>query len=221
MIKIKIPGLLAIFLVLSMANLYSSGQNSSSTAPQTGTLSYLEGDVFINSSPGSIGDRVNDSDTIRTEENSYCEVVFGDSNVFRLDENTQTQINWSRSDIKLEKGAISAVFTKLDKFLNGDKDFTVTSPSSVAGVRGTVFFMKVEDDNNTYLCICNGALTVDGPEEDLDIASDHHKSYRFTKDGNTVTTTSAGMLYHDDEKMESVAAEIDYEIPWDVKKYSY
>lgn len=221
MIKIKTSVLLTTVFLLFSAQIYSSGQDSGSAGLQTGTLSYLEGDVFINNTPGSIGDVVNDSDTIRTEENSYCEIIFGVSNIFRLDENTQTQINWAQSDIKIEKGAISAVFTKLDKFLNGDKDFTVTSPTNVAGVRGTVFFMKVEDDNNTYLCICNGALTVGGPEEDLDIAADHHKSYRFTKEGETVTTTSAKMLYHDDEKMESVAGTIDYEIPWDAKKYGY
>lgn len=217
----NITFLLVLLLLSGVTNLYSSGQSSNNRAIQTGTLSYLEGDVFINNSPGSIGDTVNDADTIKTGENSYCEIIFGQANLFRLDENTQTQINWSQSDIKLEKGAISAVFTKLDKFFNGDKEFTVSSPTNVAGVRGTVFFMKLEDNNNTYLCICNGALTVGGPEEELDIASDHHKAYRFTKVGSTVTTTSPGLLYHDDEKMESAAEKIDYIIPWDVVKYGY
>ncbi len=217
----NISFLLVLLFLSGVTNIYSSGQNSNSIIPTSGTLSYLEGDVFINNSPGSIGDAINDTDTIRTEENSYCEIIFGNSNVFRLDENTQTQINWSQSDIKLEKGAFSAVFTKLDKFLNGDKDFTVSSPSNVAGVRGTVFFMKVEDDNNTYLCICNGALTVGGPEVELEMASDHHKAYRFTKEGKIVTATSVGLIYHDDDKIDSLADKIDYEIPWDVKKYSY
>lgn len=213
--------LILIVLLTGITNLYSSGQSSKTKMPQRGTLSYLEGDISINNSPGSIGDTINDTDTIETGENSYCEIIFGNSNIFRLDENTQTRINWSQSDIKLEKGAISAVFTKLEKFLNGDKEFTVSSPSNVAGVRGTVFFMKVEDENNTYLCICNGSLTIGEPEKDLKIASDHHKAYRFTKADGSVITTSAGLLYHNDDKMESVAEKIGYDIPWGIKKYTY
>jgi len=208
-------------LLLLSISLFASGDNDSISGSRTGTLTYLEGEVLVNNSPGSIGDAIRSSDTITTGEDSYCEVVFGKANIFRLDENTSTRINWTQSDIKLEKGAISAVFTKLDKFLNGDKDFTVTSPANVAGVRGTVFFIKVEDDNNTYLCICNGALTIGGAESDLDISSDHHKAYRFTKLGNNVTTENAGLLYHDDEKMDSVADKIGYTVPWNVKKYGY
>jgi FecR protein len=208
-------------LILVTFSVYASGDKDISSGSQSGILTYLEGEVFINISPGSIGNIVKSSDTIRTGEDSYCEIMFGEANIFRLDENTTTKINWTESDIKLEKGSISAVFTKLDKFLHGDKEFTVTTPSNVAGVRGTVFFIKVENENNTYLCICNGALTVVGPETDLDIASDHHKAFRFTKKGDTVLAETAELLYHNDGKMDSVAEKIEYEIPWNKKKYSY
>ncbi|MBI9099981.1 MAG: hypothetical protein JEY91_15980, partial [Spirochaetaceae bacterium] len=120
-----------------------------------------------------------------------------------------------------EKGAFSAVLTKLDKFLNGEKEFTVSSPSTVAGVRGTVFFMKVEDENNTYLCICNGAIVADRTESELDMQADHHKAYRFTKEGDIVTSEPAELLYHNDEMIERVAGKINYTIPWGEGEYSY
>jgi hypothetical protein len=200
------------------ASLYSAGK-SETTPPasvaESGILTYLEGDVLVNNNPAEIGDLIESSDTIATGTASYCEIVFDQSNIFRMDENTITQINWNQSDIQLQKGSISAVLTKLDKFLNKEKDFTFTTPTVAAGVRGTVFFMKVEDDNNSYLCICNGKLNVEASGTEQEIASQHHKAYRFTRKGDKVETTSAPLLYHDDEKMDSVASSIDYIVPWD------
>ncbi len=211
-----------VMSIISLAisvNLFATGQKQVSGNSNKGILAYYEGTVFINDIPGDIGDEVTSSDTLRTGEESYCEVVFGDSNVFSLEENTVTRINWDNSDIQLKKGAISAVFTKLDKFLNDDKDFTISTTSTVAGIRGTVFFIKVEDEENTYLCICNGKLNITKRNEILSVSSAHHKAYRFTKVNDSVTTTNAKMLYHDDDKMEKVAKRIEYTIPWEDGTY--
>ena len=40
----------------------------------------------------------------------------------------------------------------------GELRFWVRTSNAVAGVRGTCFFIKVEDDNNTFVCCCNGAF---------------------------------------------------------------
>lgn len=213
-----------LILLAGTVLLYSSGQKepeTTSTAGVTGVMTYLEGDVFINDLPAEIGDPISSLDTIETGSNSYCEVIFGQSNIFHLDENTLTQINWGESDIQLKKGAIGSVFTKLGKFLNGEKDFTISTPLTVAGVRGTAFFVKVEDDNNTYLCLCQGKLKVDAGDSQLTMESGHHKAYRFTKNGNTVEKESAPLLYHDDAKMDDLAALIDYTVPWDKNAANY
>ncbi len=200
-------------LVISV-NLFATGQKQVSGNSNKGILAYYEGTVFINDIPAALGDEVISSDTLRTGDESYCEVVFGDSNIFSLEENTATRINWENSDIQLKKGAISAVFSKLGKFLNKDKDFTISTPTSVAGIRGTVFFIKVEDEKNTYLCICNGKLNITKMNEVLPVSSGHHSAFRFTKVDDSITTTKAEMLYHDDDKMEKVAKRIEYMIPW-------
>ena len=214
--------LISIFSLSSIL-LFSTGQNEieSNRTSKSGVIEYLEGDVFINDSPADIGDIVNNTDLIRTGDNSFCEIVFSSLNVFQLEENTLTQIDWAKSDINLQKGTLSAVFTKLDKFLNDDKDFTISTPSVTAGVRGTVFFVKVEDEQNTYLCICNGELNVQTTNSVNNIASAHHEAYRFTREGDSTRTNEAPMIYHDDEKMNAVAKRINYEVPWDDTGYGY
>lgn len=204
-------------LILStiLLPLTASGRTDSASVKKiTGTITYLEGDVLLNNKEAQIGDQIISSDTLQTGEASFCEVIFEDANIFRLDELTITRINWSQSDIVLKQGGISAVFNKLDKLIREMQDFTISSPTTVAGVRGTVFYARVEDPDNTYVCICNGELDMEYGEKSLGIAANHHKAYRFTNSNGKVTWTDAPMLYHDDQKMDSLAAEIDYKIPW-------
>lgn len=219
----RFPLYLAIFITF-LSPLAASGSGDTPSVARTvnGKISYLEGEVRINGKAAKIGDLVKNSDTLETLAGSFCEVVFEDDNVFKLDELTITKIDWTHSDIRLSRGGISAVFNKLDKLLNDMKDFTVTSPSTVAGVRGTVFYARVEDKNNTYVCICNGELAMEYGKSELDISATHHKAYRFTSSGNEVTWTDAPMLYHDDSSMNAVASQIGYTIPWgESKEYSY
>lgn len=200
----------------------SGDRGAPSSAVVSGTISYMEGDVFLNGKPAEIGDRVDSRDTLETGESSFCEVVFENANVFRLDELTQTKIDWAKSNIVVEKGGFSAVFNKLDKLLNEMRDFTITTKTTVAGVRGTVFYVKVEDEKNSYVCICNGTLAMDYSGTEMDISATHHKAYRFTESGGKVTWSDAPMLYHDDAKMDEIAARIGFTIPWGTEKgYSY
>ncbi|MBI9101223.1 MAG: FecR domain-containing protein [Spirochaetales bacterium] len=205
-----------LILVFIFTCLYAGGETEAPTIkrPQTGTLVYLEGEVTINGTEGVIGDTIYDSDVLKTGFDSYCEVVFGEKNVFRLEAETIARLNWAESNLTLQQGAMGAVFNKLDNFIAMDNEFEIKTPTTVAGVRGTVFYIKVEEADTTYICICNGELDMAKSYNDLQIAAEHHKAYRFTKSGGSVSYTSAPMLYHDDPKMESIADQIGYSIPW-------
>jgi len=213
-----------IILLWMASQSFASGKQPS-TGPVSisgvGEIVYLEGEVFLNNRNAQIGDRVSSSDTIQTGVSSFCEVIFEDANVFRLDEQTITSINWAESDIALKQGGISAVFNKLDKLLREMKNFTVSTPTATAGVRGTVFYARVEDQNNTYVCICNGELDMTYGEKSLGIEGDHHKGYRFTNNRGTVTWSRAPLLYHDDQKMQDIATKIEYSVPWGKRENRY
>ena len=86
----------------------------------------------------------------------------------------------------------------------------------MAGVRGTCFLVKVEDDNNTYICCCNGAIHLEGAggEFTRNLAAPHHREVRITRSGTGLSMTAAPMLYHTDEDVEAIAARIGEKIDW-------
>lgn len=218
-IKVNFPLLLATLFF--SVTLFAEGKSEPALppGPTVGTIVYMEGNVSINGAPADFGDTVESSDSLSTGAASYCEIVFDRGNIFTLEENTVTVIDWDRGEIKLEQGAMAALFTKLEKVIGNNKDFTIQTPTVAAGIRGTAFFIKVEDRENSYLCICNGALNVTGADLDKGIESDHHKAYRFTQEGQSVNWSNAPLLYHDDPKMDGVAQKIGEKILWGNSEY--
>jgi len=47
-----------------------------------------------------------------------------------------------------------------------------------------------------------------------EIEAAHHKELRFTRSGNAVVVSSAPLLYHTDEDMQSLAEKIGVTIDW-------
>ncbi len=100
--------------------------------------------------------------------------------------------------------------------LTGAPTFTVRTPSAVAGVRGTSFFINAVDARTTYICSCNGAVHV----EDLrggsaqDIVAAHHKAVVVTSTDTGATVADSTLLYHTDADLEKVASDIGVTIDW-------
>ena len=73
----------------------------------------------------------------------------------------------SKTDIHLEKGAITV---EVENKLNDDSSFEVTTPNSVMAIRGTVFRISADVDENgepiTRITIFEGAVTVQKKAED-------------------------------------------------------
>ena len=86
----------------------------------------------------------------------------------------------------------------------------------MAGVRGTCFLVKVEDDNNTYICCCNGSIHLEGTAGEFtrNLAAPHHREVRVTKSATGLSMAAAPMLYHSDADVEAIAARIGEKIDW-------
>lgn len=84
------------------------------------------------------------------------------------------------------------------------------------GVRGTAFFVEAESEDSTYVCTCNGRLSLTNVESGRSrrVRADHHKAYRFVRVGEAVERRTAPMQSHTDEEMEEVAAVIGSTIEW-------
>jgi len=189
-------------------------------AADEASIVYVEGDVTVNGRPASVGDQVLPGATIKTEPDAVCEVVFNRKNIVHITGNTVLTFDaqvLSRG-ATLQRGAIGMVLRNLGPFGNapGELRFRIKTSTTVAGVRGTCFFVKVEDDNNTFVCCCNGSLHLEGASGEFtqNIAGSHHREVRVTRSGTGTSVSAAPLLYHTDADVEAVAARIGETIDW-------
>lgn len=180
-------------------------------------VTYIRGEVTINNQPGEEGKIVPLGATVKTGADSAVEISFGSQNIFRVEADTITTISIGKKErrIQLQKGSIDAVFDRLGMLSDNDQ-FRVETPSVVAGIRGTVFYIKVEKPDTTYLCTCHGTVhqqAADGSVE-KEVTAYHHKAYRYIKSDTGVNIETGSLIYHDDSTMERLGEKIDVKIPW-------
>jgi len=211
----KIVTLIIVFAIVSI-NIYANGEKEPVSVEFKGTIEFLSGEVLLNGAKAESGDKVLTNDIVETGKNSLCDIVFNRSNIIRMEEETILEINWAKSNINLKKGSISSIFENISAFLTQNNNFQILTPSVTAGIRGTSFYIKVEDELNTYICACNGSLELSSNNNENFISkSNHHKAFRFTKSGDNVEIESALLLYHNDSSMNAVAKNIGFTIDWE------
>jgi hypothetical protein len=203
---------LAIVLVLVLA-----ASSAFAQAGGTALVSYVEGSATVDGKPASIGDPVPLGATVATAQDSLCEIQWNGKNAVRLGASTTFVFNPSnlQQGSELKQGTLVLVLKKLAT-VAGAPSFTVRTPSAVAGVRGTSFFINAVDAQTTYICSCNGSVHV----EDIrggsvhDLVSAHHQAFTYTATAAGATVAGAALLYHSDADMEKVAADIGVSIDW-------
>ncbi len=188
---------------------------SGATTPR-GTVVFLEGSVEIDGQTAELGTEMGNRAVVQTGPNSYCDIVFADKNAVRVAQNATVTLDFSGKiiEVNLEKGGVTAVLRKLNT-VAGQDSFRVSSPSAVAGVRGTSFCVW-SDGVESYICACNGTVhTIDaqGSNESV-LSSAHHSALLYSPAGQSYSAAAAAMLHHTDADVESLAARIGETIDW-------
>ena len=206
---------LALMLISSV--LLFAGGSREEPAAVTGVVEYFDGEVLVNGEPADFGTPVEFGAIVETGEASYCEIVFDQKNIFRVMESTIAEVRLAPAnpEILIKKGSFAAFFSKL-AILTREEPLRVRTQTAIAGVRGTAFFVKIVDDDTTYVCICNGELDMEYPDgsDAGAISSGHHKAYYYRRSGDDVRIESAPLLYHDDKGMEALADRIGERVGW-------
>jgi hypothetical protein len=101
--------------------------------------------------------------TLRTGASSRVIVELDDGTVLRVGPNTQIELsgynynNGARNtDVDLTAGSVALRVTRL----SGDSSFSVSSVTAVAGVRGTSFFMEVDEEEDVDIAVYQGAVGI-------------------------------------------------------------
>jgi hypothetical protein len=204
----RLFGVLALVLVVSCA----------AFAADTASIVYIEGDVTMNGSPAAVGDEVLPGALLTTAKDSVCQVVFNQKNIVHMAAGTTLRFDAKTLShgATLQKGAVAMVLRRLVASPDDQVRFTITTSTAVAGVRGTCFFIAVEDDNHTYICACNGMIHLEGAGGAFtqNLASSHHAELRVTRSDSGISVNAAPLQYHNDGDVEAIAARIGETIDW-------
>jgi hypothetical protein len=198
----------------------STGTPGSAEAPPAvvkASIDYLEGDVSVDGSPAEIGMELEPGAVVVVGEESLGEVAFG-ANIVRIYADTTAVIDIGQitSQVTVNRGAVAAVLDGLQG-LGNDGGMQIRTPTAVGGVRGTSLYVRVEDVDRTFFCVCNGSVHLHSPDEDAGqlVSAAHHSGLRFIRaDDGSISTEIPEMTYHDDAEMNSLAARINAQIDW-------
>jgi hypothetical protein len=140
-----------------------------------GVITFLEGQAqvkkagetqWVSAHPNMI---LYEQDQIKVLAKSRAELIVDNQTVMRLSENTlltiqkleeetNTQKETSRIDLSLGK-----LWVKAAKLFNPASRYDVRTPTSIAGVQGTVYQVKIMEDASTNIQVFQGMVNVYNP----------------------------------------------------------
>ena len=211
-----IVALIFSFFTFSILSSISSVQGAQEG---NGKIISISGDVRVDGKVAKVGMIVKSGSTLKTGKNSVSEIVFDGKNVLKIFENSETTLDFTTQSkgIFLKTGAIASVVKRLLKFADPDRyRYAVRTPTAVAGVRGTSFYVRVENNNSTYICCCNGVISLENSagERLKQIEASHHSAVRFTRIEDQNFLTPEELKYHNDQGMERLSEKINVRIDW-------
>jgi hypothetical protein len=132
------------------------------TVDEHASISFMIGDVKINSAEAQIGDIIKQNDDIITGDNSFCDIRIGES-IIRIKAKSSVKISTLMKSGNIEDTEIGLNSGKLlckPKKLLKDENFMVKTPTAVAGVRGTQFAIEADKLKTTRIKVFNGEVKV-------------------------------------------------------------
>jgi FecR protein len=153
--KYPVTFFLFIFLIAFSTSVYSTD----------GIISYFEGEVSIQRGNENLeadfGLPVFQGDILKTAKNSLLIIELNEKGELKLKGNTILVLEATGKDSSLVLNS-GSVFAKVNKLLIGS--FSIRTPSMVAGVRGTEFFVAygktIKTEPDVWLCVNEGAVDV-------------------------------------------------------------
>jgi hypothetical protein len=137
---------------------------------------------FANLKPGTI---LSDGDKIRTGSKGFAAIIFiDDKSTLKLKENSEAVITGQRSAASISKkinmdiGTVRATITKQNT------DFVIQTPTSVASVKGTDFWLVTDPEDGDQIMGIEGIVGLTNIETGQEIDVSEGMSGISTPDGN-------------------------------------
>lgn len=163
--------LFSILLIMNVAG--CKKDEASRTVANNGIVNFMTGDVTIttdgNTIKANVGDSITQGMVIKTGAKAVVDIYFNGSVIRILEKSTVVMkelvrdlaTNKELSEFYIENGRL---FSKVSRKLVEGEKFKVTSPTAVAGVRGTEFLVE-EDNGKSKISCVEGTVAVKEPEK--------------------------------------------------------
>lgn len=171
----SVKAALALFMVLLSL--------SPALAGAVGKFTAIDGRVDVlrpgekRAAPVALGDAVSEGDIVRTKSDSFAEITFSDDTVLKLTQSTRVEIKEyllsgnkrQNGALKLLRGKVRATVSKglgrvIPIIYSGPSTFRIETPTAVAGVKGTDFFVFY-NMGATGVFVLEGAVDTMGLDE--------------------------------------------------------
>ena len=164
-------------------------------------------DNFANLKPGTI---LSDGDKIRTGSSGFTAIIFiDDKSTLKLKENSEAVITGQRSarsiakKINMDVGTVRATVNKQNS------NFVIQTPTSVASVKGTDFWMLTDPVDGDLVIGLEGLVTLTNNETGAEVDVTEGTSGSSTPDGEVdVEETEESSVPEDPTDQDEQQAEI-------------
>ena len=164
-------------------------------------------DNFASLKPGTI---LSDGDKIRTGSSGFTAIIFiDDKSTLKLKENSEVVITGQRSarsiakKINMDVGTVRATVNKQNS------NFVIQTPTSVASVKGTDFWMITDPVDGDLVIGLEGLVTLTNNETGEEVDVTEGTSGSSTPDGNvSVEETEESSIPEDPTDLDEQQAEI-------------
>ncbi len=181
----------------------------------------LEGSAWVDGREARLGETVLEGEVIKGAPDASVVLRFLDNSLVKLKGESEFRVNRveNSSVWALVKGALLAIVTKGSRY-------SLSTPTAVIGVRGTVFYHEVfrqtilsggsaavipvmgrapspPPDAAEYLCLCNGRAVPSSLERrhDKEIVSDYHTSFFVYPEREGLRLVPAFLWNHTDREI--------------------
>lgn len=151
-------------------------------------INQIKGKVFEKAktakdfTPASIGDKLKGDTFLKTDKKSSAIIILNNGSQITIGEQSMVMINDFLVKSQKDKTSIGVCFGKIDlqvKKLTKDEGLDVTTPTAVAGVRGTKFEVEALPDGSSIVSVDEGNVKLDSDAGATDLGKDQNAGLNF------------------------------------------
>jgi hypothetical protein len=197
-------------------------QSTANNAEVKGYLVFLKGNVYVNEKEAVLRGQVKQNDVIRTDKKSAATIQFAESAVVKLQASTQLEV--SKLAMGTDKPDIALLQKKgstFNKIVKGQADYHLSTPTAVAGVRGTSFSVSVSKDNTTEVQLLKGRVEVKttSATQEAPVILEEGKKVLVEEDAGIIKVSKVEELKKDEAKELTVENKVEVLSQPEIQKF--